>query len=227
MPTPTEQSIPETEVEPQTSQQEEMPSVASAITETFDNKGDGANVSLPADAIASKTKPSIFKVDNLSQAFQQEETLPLVVAPITEALNNEESVPGISSPAVVIASEAKQSTSEVENLSQISQQEVTSPWIAAVSSGHALAFSTTEIKASNNDEAAVSAVLQKAKAEGLRQGNNNARTSTHLFWLTGLLLLSFLFFCRATSIVPYRVKNVLTIKTAENLNTPGYLRDAA
>ena len=205
---PVEQSV--SEDEPQTPQQEEtLPLVVAPITETFDNEGEGPDISLS-------------DIELEPQTSQREETPSLVAAPITSPFNVGD-VSDVSSIAGVIASVAKQSISEHQPFQQAS----TSLWIAAVSSHHNLAFGVAEIETFNDEEGGVFAALQKAKAEELRQGNNNARTSTHLFWLTGLLLLGFLFFRRSKPNMPYRVKDVLALKAAENLNIPGYLRDAA
>jgi hypothetical protein len=118
---------------------------------------------------------------------------------------------------------AKQSISDHQPFQQVS----TPSWIADASSRHKIAFDITGTETFNDDKGGVSAALQKAKAEELRQEFDSPRASTQLLLLTGLLLLGFLFFRRSKPIRPYRVKNVLISKAAENWNVPGYLRDAA
>ncbi|MBL8676080.1 MAG: acetyl-CoA carboxylase biotin carboxyl carrier protein subunit [Alphaproteobacteria bacterium] len=205
---PVEQSV--SEDEPQRSQQEEtLLLVAAPITEeTFDNEGEGAEFSL-------------FEVD--SEIYQQEEMLSLVAAPITETLNTKENVSDVSSSPGVVACESKQSIPEHQVFHQVSAPY----WIASVYSHHSTSLAVTTVKVFNDDKADILSSPQKVKAEEFQQGVNSLKGSTYLFWLTRLLLLIFLSFCRSGGILPYHIRNILTPKTAENLNIPEYLRDAA
>lgn len=197
------------ENEPQTPQQEEtLPLVVAPIIETFDNEGEGPDIFSPTGVNASEVKQPISEYQ-----LPQQVSIPSGIATDSSTPRNNETGGGevASSPAVVIASGAKQSTLE----HQAPQQVSTSSWIAA-------AFMSPR-----NDETCVSSSFQKVKVEELQEGVNSPRASTHLPWLTRLLLLAFLSFCTLGGIMPYRVKNILTLKAAENLNIPRYFRDAA
>lgn len=256
---PIEQSVSEDELQ-RSEQEETLLLVAAPITEeTFDNEGKEADFSL-------------FKIE--SEISQQEQTFPLIVEPIIEALNTEENVFDVSQSESVTVAPVEQLTSEIEVELQASQQEVKLPlvitsimeilnteenifdvssssyviaskekqsilehqvfhqvpvpfWIASVSSHHGNHLSVVTAEAFNNDEVNASSSPRKVKAEEFQQRVNSYKASTHLFWLTRLILLAFLSFCRSGGIMPYRTRNILTPKVAENLNIPGYLRDAA
>lgn len=149
----------------------------------------------------------ISEVENEPQMSYQEVMLPLVAAPITEIPNNEGGFPDVSSPAYVTVNEEKPSIPE----HQPPQQVLASSWIAV------------DFMNPRN----ISSSSQKIKIEEFQQGVNDPKPSSHLLWLTRLLLLAFLSFCRLRGIMPYRIKNILPPKVAENLNISGYLKDAA
>lgn len=160
--------------EHQPSQQVSMPSwIAADSMSPHNDEAEGSEIgSFSAVVMPLPVEQAISEAENEPQTSHQEVMLPLVLAPIMEAPNNEGGVPDVFSPTGV-------------------------------------SFSS-----------------QKVKIEEFQQGVNSSKASTHLLWLTGLLLLGFLFFRRPKSNMPYRVKNILTYKAAVNLNT-GYLRDAA
>lgn len=215
-------------VDSQASQQEETLSlIITSMTEALNDEVEKeAATSLPSVS-ASETKPSIFESEVEFQTPQQVSTPSWIASASTSPRDEEVEGEVVASLPFVIANEAKPSIFKLEKLPQAFQQKVTSFLNAALSSRPDLPFNLSEAKVFNDDETGISSSFQKVKEEELRQELNNPMVSFHLPWLTGLLLLGFIFFCRAKPIMSYRVKNILTHKGAVNLNIPGYLRDAA
>jgi pyruvate/2-oxoglutarate dehydrogenase complex dihydrolipoamide acyltransferase (E2) component len=198
-------------------QKEDLREVAESLTSPV-NAGETSDISSPEGVI--EDEHSTLEIENKPQTLRQQVTSPWVATNFIRPLEKE-SISNVSFPSV-IKTQTKPFTPEPDIAPQPSHQKVMSHWIATDSPHHVIARVRPL-----NDEAEVSAMLQKAKAEELGQGKNNAQTSAPLSLLIGFFLLGALSFRRSKPITPYCVKNILSPEAAVNWNIPRYLREAA